>query len=204
MIKVAMTSLALYSVGRSARAAPKGNQIVFVLGGPGAGKGTNCERLASEKDIKHLSAGDLLRAEVKSQSKDGEMISEIIQQGKIVPSSITVALLKKAIQESPQTQFLIDGFPRNAENNDAWAKDMSDISVRFLLFLDCPEEVLRERLLSRGRSDDNTDTIMKRFKTFENETKPVVEYYNERGLVRKISSVGSREEVYERISKLFD
>ena len=91
--------------------------VVFVLGGPGAGKGTNCARIVSDFGWIHLSAGDLLRAERSSGSELGEMIESIIKEGKIVPSEVTVRLLRQAMEKSAAgAGFLIDGFPRNQEN----------------------------------------------------------------------------------------
>jgi UMP-CMP kinase len=116
-------------------------RVVFVLGGPGSGKGTNCERIVNEFGFAHLSAGDLLRAERKSGSKLGEEIENLIKQGILVSSEITVRLLKEAMEKSSSNKFLIDGFPRNAENYETWNRDMSDCIVDFVLVLECPDEV---------------------------------------------------------------
>ena len=94
--------------------------VVFVLGGPGSGKGTQSARLVSEYGFVHLSAGDLLREEVASGSKNGDMIANMIKNGEIVPSVVTVNLLKGAIEKSGKDKFLVDGFPRNEENNQSW------------------------------------------------------------------------------------
>lgn len=94
--------------------------VVFVLGGPGSGKGTQCANIVKQFNFVHLSAGDLLRAERDSGSKHGEMINNMIKAGQIVPSEVTVSLLENAMNQSKQKKFLIDGFPRNQENNDKW------------------------------------------------------------------------------------
>lgn len=99
-------------------------KILNFSGGPGAGKGTQCANIVKEFGFIHLSAGDLLRAEMNSGSKHGEMISTMIKNGQIVPSSVTVGLLDKAMKESGKTKFLIDGFPRNDENNSSWEKEV--------------------------------------------------------------------------------
>ena len=86
--------------------------VVFVLGGPGSGKGTQCGKIVSEfPDVAHFSAGDLLRAHVKSGTEEGNKVAEMMQQGQIVPSSVTVGLLQEAMKSSGKTKFLIDGFP---------------------------------------------------------------------------------------------
>jgi len=176
-------------------------RVVFVLGGPGSGKGTQCARIVSEFGYVHLSAGDLLRAEVNSGSSDGEMISEFIRNGQIVPSKVTVALLRKAMERSSVKKFLVDGFPRNHENNQSWEINMGNYAdTRLVLFFECPEEVMLQRLLNRGessgRTDDNIESIKKRFVTFKEQTIPVVEYYQEKGIVAKINSNQGPDEVY--------
>jgi UMP-CMP kinase len=91
-------------------------KVVFVLGGPGSGKGTQCSKIVETFGFVHLSAGDLLRAEIKSGNENGNMIQNMIKEGKIVPAEVTVKLLQKAMEESENDKFLIDGFPRNEEN----------------------------------------------------------------------------------------
>ncbi|CAM9525129.1 unnamed protein product [Chrysoparadoxa australica] len=129
---------------------PKPFSVIFVLGGPGAGKGTQCGKLVETFGVVHLSAGDLLRAERNSGSALAEMINGCIKEGKIVPAEVTVGLLKTAMQESGKTQFLIDGFPRDPDNLSTWERIMSPLSETLcLLFLDCPEDVMTQRLLAR-------------------------------------------------------
>ena len=91
----------------------------------------------------HLSAGDLLREERDSGSKDGDLIESYIRNGQIVPVEITIALIKKAMDRSGARKFLIDGFPRNEDNLDGWEREMTEdkCDVKFVLFFDCPEEV---------------------------------------------------------------
>lgn len=178
--------------------------VVFVLGGPGSGKGTQCEKIVENFGFTHLSAGDLLRAEIKSGSENGTMIENMIKEGKIVPSEVTVNLLQKAMQESENDKFLIDGFPRNEENRAAF-ENVTGIQPEFILFFNCPEEEMLKRLLNRnqGRVDDNVETITKRFRVFAESSLPVVNYYDSKGKVRKIDAVKTKEEVFEDIKLLF-
>lgn len=175
-----------------------------MLGGPGSGKGTNCTRLVEEFGVVHLSAGDLLRAHMKSGTPEGEMIADLIKQGKIVPSSVTVSLLQKAMEESGKDTFLIDGFPRNVENRDSFVQQ-TGCDCEFVLFFDCPETVLEKRLLGRneGRTDDNIETIKKRFRTFIESSMPVVELYEKLGKVCRVNSDQEREQVYEQAKLYF-
>jgi adenylate kinase family enzyme len=128
--------------------------VVFVLGGPGAGKGTQCARIVDAFGFVHLSAGDLLRAERKRGTANAELINNYIKEGKIVPVEITIGLIKVAMEEhvaEGRSRFLIDGFPRNANNLEGWDALMSDYAkVHFCLFLDCPEDVMQTRLLVRA------------------------------------------------------
>ncbi|XP_058008234.1 UMP-CMP kinase 3 isoform X1 [Hevea brasiliensis] len=178
--------------------------VVFVLGGPGSGKGTQCANIVQHFGYTHLSAGDLLRAEIKSGSENGTMIQEMIKEGKIVPSEVTIKLLQKAMQESGNDKFLIDGFPRNEENRAAF-ESITKIEPEFVLFFDCSEEEMERRLLNRnqGRVDDNIETIRKRFKVFLESSIPVVEYYDSKGKVRKIDAAKSVEEVFEAVKAIF-
>eukprot|EP01117_Protostelium_nocturnum_P013561 TRINITY_DN506_c0_g1_i1.p1 TRINITY_DN506_c0_g1~~TRINITY_DN506_c0_g1_i1.p1 ORF type:complete len:242 (-),score=110.76 TRINITY_DN506_c0_g1_i1:63-788(-) len=183
--------------------------VVFVLGGPGAGKGTQCENIVKKYEFVHLSAGDLLRAEMNSGSSNGDMISAMIKEGKIVPSVVTVRLLDEAMKKSGKNKFLIDGFPRNQENNQSWEKEMGDkVDFKFVLFMECPEEVLEERLLKRGvnsgRSDDNIESIRKRFFTFKESTIPIKEYYQAKNQSVSIDGNRTIDQVWQDIQDQFE
>jgi len=178
--------------------------VVFVLGGPGAGKGTQCEKIVKEFGFIHLSAGELLREEQKSGSENGELIDTYIKEGKIVPVEITVGLLEKAMQQNTVKKFLVDGFPRNENNLEGWTRMMSEkVDMRAVLFFDCPEEVCVNRIMQRskssGRSDDNEDSLRKRFKTYYNQTMPIIEHYKKGGLVHKINAIPQPDEVFEEV-----
>eukprot|EP00658_Telonema_sp_P-2_P074646 TRINITY_DN6391_c0_g1_i6.p1 TRINITY_DN6391_c0_g1~~TRINITY_DN6391_c0_g1_i6.p1 ORF type:complete len:193 (+),score=50.90 TRINITY_DN6391_c0_g1_i6:336-914(+) len=150
--------------------------------------------------FKHLSAGDLLRAERKSGSENAELINNYIKEGKIVPVEITVGLIKDAMNKSDTSHFLIDGFPRNVDNVSGWESVMGDfVDVKGVLFYQVSEETLEARLLGRqeGRADDNIETIKKRFATYHNETMPVIEMYNEKGLVKEIDGGQPIDAVWE-------
>ncbi|QGA17910.1 hypothetical protein EYB26_005586 [Talaromyces marneffei] len=184
--------------------------VVFVLGGPGAGKGTQSENLVRDYGFNHLSAGDLLRAEqVREGSEYGELIRHHIREGTIVPMEVTVALLSNAMaaileQNSSKTtpaRFLIDGFPRQIDQAHFFEETVC--VSKLVLFLVCPEDVMLGRLLKRGetsgRDDDNIESIRKRFRTFEQTSMPVVHEFEAKGKVISVQATGSKEEVYERI-----
>ncbi|KAG7351161.1 uridylate kinase [Nitzschia inconspicua] len=191
-------------------------EVVFVLGGPGAGKGTQCqllqERLGGGNTWVHLSAGDLLRAERESGGELGDLINAKIAAGELVPSSITCQCIERgmiaAFQKNKTTKFLIDGFPRSHENMKAWEDTMNIHTIKFVLDFECPEEVLVGRLLERGkdsgRSDDNIETIRKRFKTHQESAVPIIDYFQQQGIqVHKIDSARSVIQVYASVLLLF-
>uniref|UniRef100_A0A7S2V7U3 UMP/CMP kinase n=1 Tax=Entomoneis paludosa TaxID=265537 RepID=A0A7S2V7U3_9STRA len=190
-------------------------QVVFVLGGPGAGKGTQCQLLQERlSGWKHLSAGDLLRAERKKGGELGDLINSRIAAGALVPSEVTCQLLLNAMNETSEQKFLIDGFPRSQENLDAWNKTAAasgNVQLEFVLCLTCPEEVLTGRLLERGKTSGRVDdadlsVIRKRYDTFGKETQPILDYYKAQGgdLLKQIESDQSVEQVYQQIVVLFE
>jgi UMP-CMP kinase len=176
--------------------------VIFVLGGPGAGKGTQCSRLAEEYGLVHLSAGDLLREEQsRAESEYSVLIQEHLREGIIVPGHITIALLKKAMAKYPKhTIFLIDGFPRAMDQ--AWDFEVGVFPAKCILFFSCTEDVLLERLTKRssgsGRTDDNIESIKKRFKTFQNTSLPVVHWYEQHSMVRQVDCSGSQDDVFKK------
>jgi len=182
-------------------------KVLFVLGGPGAGKGTQCAKVVENfKTWAHISAGDCLRAERNDpSSKDGEMINSIIKEGKLVPSSITVKLLLKAMtaaKDHGKACFLIDGFPRGVENLETWQSEAGDVAtVCGVLYFEAREDELEKRLLARGetsgRVDDNIESIRKRFKTYMEETMPIIEKFKGEGKVFTIDGMPPPEEVWK-------
>ncbi|KAL7275067.1 bifunctional uridylate/adenylate kinase [Rhizina undulata] len=182
--------------------------VIFVLGGPGAGKGTQCANLVRDYGFVHLSAGDLLREEQnRPGSEFGELIKTYIKDGKIVPMEVTVVLLENAMKEAIATQkktkFLIDGFPRKMDQALKFENDVCE--SKFVLFFDCPEEVMLKRLLKRGetsgRIDDNIESIKKRFRTFVETSYPVVKYFEKKGKVVKLDATASPDGVYSQVKK---
>ncbi|KAI0075800.1 UMP-CMP kinase [Panus rudis PR-1116 ss-1] len=196
--------------------------VVFVLGGPGAGKGTQCANLVKDFGFCHLSAGDLLRAEqTREGSQYGEMIRTYIREGQIVPMEVTVKLLENAMRVALEEgrggegwqdgcgRFLIDGFPRKMDQ--AVFFDETVCKSTLVLFFTTTEEVMLNRLLERGktsgREDDNEESIRKRFRVYKEQTMPVIEYYTKQHKVASIDASASIEEVHEKakdvIKKLF-
>lgn len=149
-----------------------------------------------------------MREERQSGSELAEMINLFIKEGKIVPAEVTVRLLRTAMEKSGSDKFLVDGFPRDMDNLACWQREMNDIAeVQFLLFLDCPTEIMVDRLLERGktsgRSDDNIESIRKRLITYDQSTRPIIEYFRGIGKVREVNSNRPIEEVFAEVSVHF-
>ncbi|ODV80899.1 UMP-CMP kinase [Suhomyces tanzawaensis NRRL Y-17324] len=179
--------------------------VIYVLGGPGAGKGTQCANLVKDHGFIHLSAGDLLRAEQnRPGSKYGELIARYIKEGTIVPQEVTLALLEQSIKHEYAKgfkKFLVDGFPRKMDQAISFEEQIARSS--FTLFFECPEQVMLKRLLERGktsgRADDNIESIKKRFRTFVETSMPVVDYFEKQGKVVKVSCDKPVDEVYAQV-----
>lgn len=190
-------------------------QVVFVLGGPGAGKGTQCSNIVENYNYTHLSAGDLLRAErAREGSEFGQLIASYIKEGRIVPVEITINLLRKAMEETmgkdeAKYRFLIDGFPRNEDNLQGWNTVMEGkADIKFVLFFDCGEEVCINRCLERGKSsgrtDDNRESLEKRIQTYLQSTRPIIKLYEKEGKVRTVDASRSVDEVFADVKAILD
>jgi len=183
--------------------------VVFVLGGPGAGKGTMCELAESQLGWTHLSTGDLLRAEREAGGPATATIEAFMTAGKLVPNEITVSLLKAEMERITRTtgknNFLLDGFPRSPANLEAWREIFGqEAGLSKMLYFECPYEVLEKRLLGRakwsGRSDDNIESIKLRFDTFKSETLPIVELFKSSGKCIEVDTSQGREAVYTLVT----
>ncbi|XP_046673193.1 UMP-CMP kinase-like [Homalodisca vitripennis] len=177
-------------------------KVVFVLGRPGAGKGTQCANIAKEFGFVHISAGDLLREERSKPGKLGELIDEYFRNGTIVPVEITCKLIETAMQNSGKQKFVIDGFPIDKDNLEGWNKVMAEkVELLFVLFFDCPEDICVQRCLKRGvhgsgRTDDNEESLKKRMQTYLNVSMPIIEHFNKKELVHRINADQEPKEVF--------
>lgn len=182
--------------------------VVFVLGGPGAGKGTMCELAETQLGWKHLSTGDLLRTEREAGGPAAATIEEFIKDGKLVPNEIVVTLLKNAMETHTRTtgknNFLLDGFPRSLNNMEGWYEIFGrEAELPKMLYFECPYPELEKRILGRakysGRSDDNIESVKQRFDTFKAETLPTVEFFKDRNKVVEIDTSQDRQAVYDLV-----
>ena len=204
-------STTLLTGGKKKEESGKG-KVVFLLGGPGCGKGTNAIKISKKFGYVHLSAGDLLREEKSNpNSKHGELINSYMKEGKLVPPEIPTQLLKakmEELQKVNKNKFLIDGFPRSYQNLEFWNNIIGDyVDLQFVLFLECKDDIMIDRALKRGkksgRVDDNIETLRKRLDTYKKESLPVIEHFRKNGLLEEVNSNRTKKEVFDDIALIF-
>jgi adenylate kinase len=172
---------------------------VVLLGPPGAGKGTQAEKLAEKLEIPHLSTGELFRENIGNGTKLGLEAKRYLDAGDLVPSELTNELVDDRLTH-PDTNdgFILDGYPRSVPQ----AQALHDMLERRGTKLDAvvefrvPEDVLFERLKARGRADDTDDVIHNRMNVYRDETAPLIEYYSSE--LKTVDAVGSVDEVFAR------
>jgi len=175
----------------------EGKPIVWVMGGPGSGKGTQCEKIALKFGFTHLSSGDLLRAEVMSGSKRGQQLYMTMANGNAVPSEIVTDLLGEAmVAKADSKGFLVDGFPINMEQASMFVNNLGTPtqSVAF----EASDEVLTGRLLARGNFDDTEESIKKRLAYYDTNTRPVIENFN----TKIINVEREANEIFAEVEKI--
>ena len=185
------------------------NLVLF--GPPGAGKGTQSEKLINKYNLVHISTGDIFRAHIKNQTDLGKQVSQIIADGNLVPDSITIAMLEEEIKKNPEAKgFIFDGFPRTvaqAEALDKFLED-NDSSISGVIALDVNEEELTQRIAKRqeisGRADDAADKLKKRIEEYFGKTIHVLPYYESQGKLSKVNGIGEIETIFTELSKVID
>ena len=182
---------------------------IALFGPPGAGKGTQSEYLIDRYNLGYISTGEILRNELKEESDLGKQAREIIEAGGLVSDEIIVQILEKTISAHPHANgFLFDGFPRTTIQAYILEGLMTKLNTQLdcLINLDVPEEESVRRLLERGktsgRSDDNEEVIRNRLKEYDEKTRPVLDFYEERGLRIDVDGTQSIEAVREDIEAI--
>lgn len=173
---------------------------LVILGPPGAGKGTQAEMISESLGIPHVSTGDLFRANISEGTSIGLEAKKYLDAGDLVPSQITVDMVKARVQEPDATNgFILDGFPRSTEQADALTEILSEsgTSLDAVLSFVVDEDVVVERMLARGRADDTEDVIRNRMQVYVKETSPLLDYYGDQ--VTVIDAVGDVGEVHQRV-----
>lgn len=185
---------------------------IILCGAPGCGKGTQSELLVEKFNLKHLSTGDLLRAEIKSKSEVGLQAEVIIANGNLVPDAMIIDILLKAVDAhaAGAEGFILDGFPRTVEQASALEKAFEERNnkISFLIDIQVETNELIERLIKRGetsgRADDNMETIKKRLDIYETKTAPVNDFYKQLGKYYAINGIGAIDEIFSRVSEIIN
>ncbi len=181
-------------------------RIVFI-GPPGAGKGTQSQKLIEYLGIPHLSTGEMLRQARDEKTRIGVLAAEYMDSGRLVPDPVVAAAVgDRLLDDDCQKGCLFDGFPRTLGQARALDEYLETLStpIDFVLVLKVDEQELISRLASRGRADDNFETIRCRFQQYEKMTEPLIEYYENQGNLHMVEGRGTTDEVFMRIKNIID
>ncbi|MBK9421253.1 MAG: adenylate kinase [Flavobacteriales bacterium] len=190
----------------------KNKMHLVLFGPPGAGKGTQSQFLTEKYGLKHLSTGDLLRAEIKAKTPLGLQAQELMSAGELVPDEVVVGMIRNLLENNPDAKgFIFDGFPRTRAQAEALDEAMKETGseIKLMLALDVPEEELVTRLLGRGetsgRPDDMSEEVVrKRIREYEKKTAPLKDFYHAQGKLRKIHGLGSIVDITSRLTDAID
>lgn len=181
-------------------------RIVFI-GPPGAGKGTQSTRVAKRLGLVHLSTGEVLRQSRDAGEPLGLAAAELLDRGHLVDDQVVVPLVAQRLAaDDCNTGYLFDGFPRTLPQAQALDVLLSergaplDLAVEFVI----PQEELLARLTKRGRSDDREQTVRERLRIYAATTRPLADYYRQRGILAPIDAVGAMDEVFDRLTRAIE
>lgn len=184
---------------------------IVIFGAPGSGKGTQSDLLVKKYGFKHISTGDVLRAEIKNGSQLGQTAKEYIDNGQLIPDTLMIDILASTFDGlCPCEGVIFDGFPRTIAQADALKKMLAErgTNVAGMLELEVPEEMLMERLINRGktsgRADDNAETIKKRLDVYHAQTSPLIAWYEQEGLRHAVKGYGALEDINKALCDIID
>jgi adenylate kinase len=185
---------------------------IILFGPPGAGKGTQSEKLWRHYNLKHLSTGDILRAERQAGTDLGRQANAYIEKGELVPDSVVIGMVEQMVRAHASAPgFIFDGFPRTVAQGEALDAMLArlDLSITQVLALEVDEDELTRRLLERGMTsgrvdDQDESTIRNRFKVYNNETAPLIEFYKAQGKFQSVYGMGSIDEIFAKLCETID
>ncbi len=175
---------------------------IVLLGPPGAGKGTQAQKLADKLGVPQVSTGDLFRYNISNGTELGQEAKKYLDAGDLVPATLTNALVDDRLENADVAKgFILDGYPRSVEQAKALDAmlEKRDLSLDAVLEFRVPEEELVSRLKGRGRADDTEDVIRNRFRVYRDETAPLLDHYS--GSLVTVDAVGELDEVFTRALK---
>lgn len=185
---------------------------IVIFGAPGSGKGTQSEKLIEKYGLKHISTGDVLRAEIKKGSELGQTAQRFIDQGQLIPDELMIDILASVYDAFGRDHkgVIFDGFPRTIPQAEALKRMLSERGHRVaaMLELDVPEDELMQRLVLRGqqsgRADDNEETIKKRLVVYRQQTQPLIAWYKDEGLHNHIDGLGDLDRIFGDICNVIE
>jgi len=185
---------------------------IVLFGPPGAGKGTQAEKLINRYNLVHLSTGDILRSEIAANTPLGITAKKFIDKGELVIDEVVIGMIESKLDKNTDAKgFIFDGFPRTTAQAKALDEllEKKSTSITKMLALDVEHDELVKRLLNRGKTSGRTDdqdvsVIEKRITVYNNETAPVIKYYDNLGKYKSIIGIGSIEEIFERLSEAIE
>jgi adenylate kinase len=182
---------------------------LLLLGPPGSGKGTQGALLVERLGIPRISTGDMLRAAVEAGTPVGRQAQSTMARGELVPDSLVIALAEERLRHADARDgFVLDGFPRTASQAEALDRLLDRLGTQLdaCLALNVPEQVVIERLLKRanleGRADDTEETIRNRMRVYREQTRPLLDHYRRKGVLREVDGLGTIEDVAQRIQEV--
>jgi len=186
------------------------NLVIF--GPPGAGKGTQSEKILDRYKLTHLSTGDVFRANIKGETELGLLAKSFMDKGQLVPDEVTIAMVEDFIKDREGDNGIVfDGFPRTISQGEALDNFLSsrNTPIAVVVALEVEEDELVRRLLERGklsgRADDQSEeTIRNRFNEYVQKTEPLLSYYENQGKLRRVKGVGAIDEIFGRLSEAID
>jgi len=179
-----------------------GQVRLVILGRQGSGKGTQCALLVDHYAIPHISTGDMLREAGAAGTEFGQAAKAIMDRGDLLSDEVIVgAVQERLAHDDAAAGFLLDGFPRTVGQAEALA---AIAGPNVVVNLDVPTDLVLERMLARGRADDTEDAIKRRLELYEEQTAPLVSYYDDRGVLATVDGVGEVDEVFARVVKAID
>jgi len=185
---------------------------IVIFGAPGAGKGTQSDKLIEKYGLGHISTGDVLRNEIKNGTELGQTAKGYIDNGQLIPDDLMVSILASVYDGfgKEHAGVIFDGFPRTIPQAEALKKMLAERShqIDAMIELSVPEDELMARLLNRGkltgRSDDNEETIKKRLDVYHNQTAPLIDWYENEGIHHHVEGLGTVDEIFDRICAVVD
>lgn len=185
---------------------------IVIFGAPGAGKGTQSDKLIEKYGLGHISTGDVLRNEIKNGTELGQTAKGYIDNGQLIPDDLMVTILASVYDGfgKEHAGVIFDGFPRTIPQAEALKKMLAERGhqIDAMIELSVPEDELMARLLNRGkltgRSDDNEETIKKRLDVYHNQTAPLIEWYENEGIHHHVEGLGTVDEIFDRICAVVD